>query len=384
MKILFLTTVLPNKNTAVGNVEYNIIKHLLSNNNIIDQVIYLGNEEQKIVEDLGIRKTYFFKLNTKQRIVQLIKYVFEPCMMVFRKTKPYNKQIEELLSMNNYDLVFVTYSQLGFVGQLVKKWNIPSILLIYDVLYQSFTRKTKNTKNLLKKLFYYCEKIKCYRKETLYYNNFDNLVCLTNKDKNLLMELNCKTKISVMQTCYHDFGFKPEVNQDFCVCYFAAFDRMENIDAVKFYITNIHSQLKKKYENYKFIVIGKDAEKNFSVEDRLVVLGFQEHPEEILNKCSMSILPLRVGAGVKTKVLELLAMGIPCICSPVASEGIDDTYGLETYFSLEQCFSLVDKWYSKNIFNEKINIRNEFLEKYPENNTFDIINKLINEVYSNV
>jgi O-antigen biosynthesis protein len=36
----------------------------------------------------------------------------------------------------------------------------------------------------------------------------------------------------------------------------------------------------------------------------------------------VSVAPLRFGAGVKGKVLDSLAAGIPCVCSPVAAEGL--------------------------------------------------------------
>jgi hypothetical protein len=37
----------------------------------------------------------------------------------------------------------------------------------------------------------------------------------------------------------------------------------------------------------------------------------------------VSAAPLRFGAGVKGKVLDSLAAGIPCVCSPMAAEGLD-------------------------------------------------------------
>jgi len=36
----------------------------------------------------------------------------------------------------------------------------------------------------------------------------------------------------------------------------------------------------------------------------------------------VSAAPLRFGAGIKGKVLDSLAAGIPCVCSPVAAEGL--------------------------------------------------------------
>ena len=37
----------------------------------------------------------------------------------------------------------------------------------------------------------------------------------------------------------------------------------------------------------------------------------------------VSAAPLRFGAGIKGKVLDSIAAGVPCVCSPVAAEGLD-------------------------------------------------------------
>ena len=36
----------------------------------------------------------------------------------------------------------------------------------------------------------------------------------------------------------------------------------------------------------------------------------------------MTVAPLQFGAGIKGKVIDSLAAGVPCICTPVAAEGI--------------------------------------------------------------
>ena len=37
----------------------------------------------------------------------------------------------------------------------------------------------------------------------------------------------------------------------------------------------------------------------------------------------LTVAPLSYGAGVKGKVIESLAAGIPCVCTPVAAEGLE-------------------------------------------------------------
>jgi glycosyltransferase involved in cell wall biosynthesis len=57
--------------------------------------------------------------------------------------------------------------------------------------------------------------------------------------------------------------------------------------------------------------------------DRVRVLGHvADLGADVLDRVRLTVAPLRFGAGVKGKVLESLAAGVPCIMSPVAAEGL--------------------------------------------------------------
>ena len=54
----------------------------------------------------------------------------------------------------------------------------------------------------------------------------------------------------------------------------------------------------------------------------LHVLGATDDLPALLASVRMTAAPLRFGAGIKGKVLDSLAAGVPCICIPTAAEGI--------------------------------------------------------------
>jgi len=56
---------------------------------------------------------------------------------------------------------------------------------------------------------------------------------------------------------------------------------------------------------------------------RVQVLGHVEKIAEVWERVRLSAAPLRYGAGLKGKVLDSFAAGIPCACSPMAAEGAD-------------------------------------------------------------
>ena len=56
---------------------------------------------------------------------------------------------------------------------------------------------------------------------------------------------------------------------------------------------------------------------------RVVVLGHVPRLSEVFERVRLTVAPLTWGAGLKGKVAESLAAGVPCVCTAVAAEGYD-------------------------------------------------------------
>ena len=52
-------------------------------------------------------------------------------------------------------------------------------------------------------------------------------------------------------------------------------------------------------------------------------VGYVEDLASVFGQVRVTVAPLTYGAGIKGKVLESMAAGIPCVCTPVAAEGLD-------------------------------------------------------------
>ncbi len=52
-------------------------------------------------------------------------------------------------------------------------------------------------------------------------------------------------------------------------------------------------------------------------------IGYVPVLSEVMHRVRATVVPLRYGAGIKGKVLDSFAHGIPCIMSEVAAEGVE-------------------------------------------------------------
>jgi glycosyltransferase involved in cell wall biosynthesis len=59
------------------------------------------------------------------------------------------------------------------------------------------------------------------------------------------------------------------------------------------------------------------------------MLGRVDDLQSVFGRVRLTVAPLRFGAGIKGKVLESFAAGVPCVMSPVAAEGLKLSATLE-------------------------------------------------------
>ena len=58
-------------------------------------------------------------------------------------------------------------------------------------------------------------------------------------------------------------------------------------------------------------------------------VGFVDDLPELFGQVRLTVAPLNFGAGLKGKVLDSLAAGLPCACTPMAAEGMDFPHVLQ-------------------------------------------------------
>jgi glycosyltransferase involved in cell wall biosynthesis len=108
------------------------------------------------------------------------------------------------------------------------------------------------------------------------------------------------------------------------IVYWGAYSRNENVDAAACLVGDILPRLQASGHDVKVIIAGANPPRSFDAFDRknVEVTGFIEDPGDTLRTATIAVLPLRMGGGVKIKVLELLSAGVPVVTTPVGAEGI--------------------------------------------------------------
>jgi GT2 family glycosyltransferase len=102
------------------------------------------------------------------------------------------------------------------------------------------------------------------------------------------------------------------------------FSHSPNRDALKFFVQQIFPLVRQSLPDVKFAAIGSNAPLEFQAYASAAVTfhGYVPDVDPLFNEARVFVAPLRFGAGVKGKIGEALAYGVPVVTTPIGAEGM--------------------------------------------------------------
>ena len=107
--------------------------------------------------------------------------------------------------------------------------------------------------------------------------------------------------------------------------FIGGFQHTPNVDAVLFFVQEIYPLLSDRLADAKFYIIGDNAPPEIVAlaNERIIVAGLQRDAGPFFDSVRLSVAPLRFGAGVKGKINQSMAFGVPVVATSVAVEGTE-------------------------------------------------------------
>jgi len=97
---------------------------------------------------------------------------------------------------------------------------------------------------------------------------------------------------------------------------------VQNRDAVQYILSDLAPFFLKKRGDAVFLIIGQGNEQINCAPSNTIFTGYVENIAPFLMASKVCIAPLRIGSGIKTKVLEYMAYGKTVVTTPIGIEGL--------------------------------------------------------------
>jgi GT2 family glycosyltransferase len=113
------------------------------------------------------------------------------------------------------------------------------------------------------------------------------------------------------------------------VFFLGSYQHKPNVDAVLYFVRSIWPLVRQKLPEAKFYVLGSNVTEEILSEeilglatDDVVVVGYVKDLSHYLDRCRMSVVPLRYGTGMDSKIGTSMSYGVPCVATSIAVEGL--------------------------------------------------------------
>ena len=275
----------------------------------------------RILSELG-HKVTFIGDNPEQ---------FEPYTGVFQQNSveviyaPFIISIEDYLSRNGifFDMIFLSRSHIAMNHISAVKKYCTKAKVIFDTVDLQYLRETRRAavegdENILKSANMLKEM------EFQLARQCDMTLVVSHVEKEIIFEEAPDLKVEILSNIHEMFPPIKYFSERKDIMFLGGFNHLPNIDAVKYFSKDILPMVMKEIPDIKFYVVGSNPPKEIRQleSDNIIVTGYVEDLTPYFENYRISVAPLRYGAGVKGKIGEAMAHGLPVVTTLIGAEGM--------------------------------------------------------------
>jgi glycosyltransferase involved in cell wall biosynthesis len=228
----------------------------------------------------------------------------------------YNKKAQQrldaLVHQHQPDHIFC---QLVRMAPYVRQYrHIPKTLDYMDAFSKGLERRMQ-TVSFFRKPFFFLEYKRLLRYEARQFSHFTNTIIISEQDRFYIRHPR-KYNIQVVPNGVDAGHFRPVTNEKtFHLLFSGNLSYPPNIEACRFLVRQVLPLVRPHFPQIRVLLAGKDPVPAVAAlaGDNVEIRANLADIRDAYNAASFFVAPLFLGSGLQNKILEAMAMGIPCI-----------------------------------------------------------------------
>lgn len=322
--LLLLTPFLPYPLKSGGQVKmYNTISRLSKDYNLI-LLSFIEREEQRkyVKELLNLCSRVEVVLRRPKPHLRFRKMLL-PVFIKYFYVDEMKDKLFVLLRDYEIDLVQIEYMNMSYYAKFIP--GPPKVLIEHDTsiynLNDSYDKPAFGRASLI--LDWLIRRN--YQKKI--YRYFDKIVAFTEEDAKVVTRACPREKVSIIPIAVNSSSYKTNepYKKDIDILFVGHMLHFPNEDGLKYFIRDIFPLIKKELPKVNFKIIGsniKDIHLNLKNSEGIEVIGEVEDVLPYLLRSKVMVVPIRLGAGIKVKILESMAAGVAVVATQKAAKGL--------------------------------------------------------------
>jgi O-antigen biosynthesis protein len=244
---------------------------------------------------------------------------------------------------NNHDLAWLIHRQIYtqqidilqleylVMGQYAGSYHqIPSILFEHDVYFQSISRQLPNMRGAVRRGKASFEYLRALYYELHLLPKMDRIQVCSQDNREYLESFlpAIKGRIDDGLRAGIDtrrYEFQPAGREPYTMLFLGSFRHIPNQEALDWFTRRVLPKVLEAKPEARLVVIGSDPPPRHSLpemESAIEMIGFVEDVRQPLAQYAVFICPILSGSGVRVKLLEAFAAGIPVVSTRIGAEGL--------------------------------------------------------------
>jgi sugar transferase (PEP-CTERM/EpsH1 system associated) len=334
LRILILASEVPYPPTDANRaVVYNLLRHFRNKHNVIMLAMTSGDRPEDVavvrglVDELVLVEHEFTKTPGRRLLSMLTIWPFG---VLLYRSKEFAGALEKLLRRKSFDVIIGGHINLA--QYTVEVEHTPKVIAPLDAVSLYYKRQLGLTLNPAAFLYFLLQYWKVRRYERRTYNRYDACVLVARRDAEVIREL-CPGLPIFFAPSGTDVPAPREVAKiPYAIGFLGVMDYPPNVDAATHFAHDIFPLVRKRIPEATFHVVGKDPSAEVRALERregVVVTGTVPDVKEYLHRIQVFVCPMRLGAGMKMKMIEAMAVGLPVVSTTRGAEGMDFVAGRE-------------------------------------------------------
>jgi len=336
MKILFITSRFPYPLEKGDKLRgFHFIKNLSNYHDIV--LVSLTEEkvteESKKILNEFVSEIHIIPFTRFQSIINIILAFLKglPLQVGYFYNMKANKKIRNVIEASKPDHIFC---QLHRTALYVKDISIPKTIDYQDVFSHGIKLRISKSKGLWSSILKF-EYKRMQKFENLIFDWFDKRIIISEPDRNYIPHKD-KDKIHIIPNGVDFEYYNPDfpennTNKEFDILFSGNMGYPPNVSCAKFIVKKIMPILKKTYPNICIGFVGASPHPSLLKykSKNITITGWVDDIRPYYASSKVFLAPLQIGTGLQNKLLEAMAMKLPCVTSPLANNALKAKHGKE-------------------------------------------------------
>jgi len=238
----------------------------------------------------------------------------------------FKKLLERRLRENNYDLIVLEAPFMGvYLADIRALTHCQVVLRAHNVDHLIWQRIAAGTRPLLRKWYLQLQAKRLKKFELKLAAEVDALVPISPVDAAYFKEQGIQTRIFCSP-----MGIQLPKNtiteQNKCrqIGFIGTLDWLPNLEGIRWFLDHCWPLVHAKSPKLQFHLAGRKIPVDLQAihSDGIVVFGEVPDASAFMSSLQLFVVPLHSGSGLRIKLLEAMAMGLPIVSTTVGAEGI--------------------------------------------------------------